>query len=108
MAKYVSFIVSLLFLSIYIMFSYESVSYQKNISKAMIETNRLAMHIQKNGYDEMVLNNHPTFSNIDITLNSINEYDFYCLKTIMTYRCEISFFKFSSKDIITEVCFYAQ
>ena len=63
MVNHVASIISLMFLSIYIMFSYELVCYQKSTNEALIETNHIVLSLQKNVniYNIIELCNFQTF-----------------------------------------------
>lgn len=105
MVNHITAIVSLLFLSVYILFSYELVSYQKNVNEALIETNKIVSALQECIDMHDIFENDTYFNNIELKSFDKVTYIQYSLTTIKHYRCDISFFNFSEKDIITTIYF---
>lgn len=105
MVNHVASIISLMFLSIYIMFSYELVCYQKSTNEALIETNHIVLSLQKNVNINNVIEENNYFDKIELNSLKKTSYVQYSLTTIKHYRCDINFFDFSNKDIITTVNF---
>ena len=103
MDNQIGLVISLLFLSVFIMFSYEVISYQKSIAKALIETNDIAIQIQKSGYNDGMFVSHNTFKKVEVEKQEFDTHMQYKITTIMPYRCEINFFDFSNEDITTNI-----
>lgn len=103
MGNQIGLVISFIFLSICIMFSYEVVSYQKSVSNALIQTNNIALQIQKNGYVESELLSNEVFNKIEIETFEYETYIEYKITTTTAYRCDINFFDFSNEDIVTSV-----
>ena len=69
MANHVGLIMSCLFLSIYIFYSYEIISYQKVLNESLCNTNNIAYVIQENGFDQQIIDDDTYFYYIDVKTN---------------------------------------
>ena len=105
MVNHIAAVISLMFLSIYVMFSYELVTYQKNVNEALTQTNNIVLLLQENGYLKEVVENNQYFKSVELESFEKDTYIQYSLTTIKHYRCDISFFKFSNRDIVTTISF---
>ena len=81
------------------------VCYQKSTNEALIETNHIVLSLQKNVNINNVIEENNYFDKIELNSLKKTSYVQYSLTTIKHYRCDINFFYFSNKDIITTVNF---
>ena len=78
---------------------------QKGVSEALIETNSIVLYMQQNGYEYDVIENNDYFDQIELIETYNNTYVKYTLITTKHYSCDINFFEFSNKDIVSKVSF---
>ena len=110
MSNQVGLILSFIFLSFFIIFSAETISYQNLSAKCMSLTNNIAIYIQKNGYEvtDTSLNEQlQYFDSYNINKEEKEEgYVAYTIKTIDTYTPFSSLFDYFENTITSEITVY--
>lgn len=111
MSNNFSLMLSLIFLSLFILFSGEVVIYQQTVSKTLAITNDLAIFIEKNGYEEDVINeldsvNYFTTVNVDAKRSMTSGITTYKLTTTKDYKAMSSIYSFMSQTIVCNITVY--
>ena len=110
LSNHVGLMLSFIFLSFFIVFSSEIISYQNKTALALSKTNNIAIYIQENGYDEFdeKLNEQLTyFISYEITQeNKTDGFITYHIITKNQYEGFSSLFNYLSKEIVCELTVY--
>lgn len=111
MSNNFSLMLSLIFLSLFILFSGEVAIYQQTVSKTLAMTNDLAVYIEKNGYDEDVISefdyiNYFTALDVDVKTSISSGITTYKLTTKKDYKAMSSIYSFMSQTIVCNITVY--
>ena len=110
MSNQVGLILSFIFLSFFIVFSGEIISYQRFSATCLSKTNHIALYIQKNGYDiddNLLIEQLDYFDEYLISSeDKENGFIAYHLSTTTEYEAFSSMFEFLSKDVSFQLTIY--
>ena len=112
MSNHFGLMLSFIFLSFFIVLSGEILAYQQTTSKTLSLTTQIALHIEKNGYEESEINNFEYVSYFDtLTIVEVNEkeIDGYIKYEIIGHKKYNSFsniYDYFNQDIVCKMSVY--
>ena len=109
MSNHFGLMLSLIFLSLFIVFSGEVLAYQQNSAKVIANSNQIAIYLEQNGlsnYDEFYELEALRYFNgcsVDYKKDTTNHITTYTLVTRKKYTSFSKIYSFMSKDIMCKI-----
>jgi hypothetical protein len=112
MSNHFGLMLSFIFLSFFIVLSGEILAYQQTTSKTLSLTTQVALHIEKNGYDENVVNEFSYISYFDdltvikVDDEDLNGYHRYDIIGYKKYNSFSNIYDYFNQDIVCKMSVY--
>ena len=111
MSNQIGLLLSFVFLSFFIVLSGEILAYQQTSAKTLAITTQLALHVEKNGYQEEEIQQFEYFNyldeiNITSSIEGLDGYVRYDIQVSKQYTAFSSIYDYLNQDIVCTMTVY--